>query len=666
MPCEGQRHLRRSANAIRMVLYRFTGRGSKKPMTNTAPPTFPIIIGVTGHRDIAPWALPRVRKSVIGLLCDWKRRFGPALHVMTGLADGADQLVADVARRLSVPIIAVAPMPLDAYRVTLRNPDKFDRHWNEAALRLILPDLVPAYVANYPERQFEQLGVLLARRSHLLLTLWDGMTRPGVGTGAVVNMRLRGDHGAAAFHDSPMFLGAGSMLHAINRGPLLQIFTARAEQPDPLPPRSGDCFLSGIPPALQKQSRRLFRGHTKAISDSPDDDIIEWTAIAPNKVYDLLRERRVEDFEFIDRLNRQIGAFMGSDSLLYKRQRDYLLAPDIPAAVRRDAAGLMWLQAAADTAAQSFQRKLHGHFVPATSPWNMAVRACRAWKSTRHRPLLGAVFLFAAALPAAVLCFEAFAHLEIGRRALEAYLGIVIYTLLFQRLLVHRLSWQQRFQDYRAIAEALRVQLYWGLSGVSAAVSDHYLSKQSGELGWIQFALRGPALWSAEIAGKLERPCRTGVALGWIEDQWKYYRNSTSLHKHAAERGQIWTYIWLGAGIFMSLALWVNEFEPRYVPESFRIHHDIALALAVFFPALAACFSVSREFRAYEPHAHSYALMTRIFGKALLAARSADASGSRQRDRTFKTLVRELGREALAENAEWLMEHRNRKVEHKS
>ena len=44
-------------------------------------------------------------------------------------------------------------------------------------------------------------------------------------------------------------------------------------------------------------------------------------------------------------------------------------------------------------------------------------------------------------------------------------------------------------------AEALRVQLYWAIAAVPASVSDHYLCKQSGELGRIQFTLRGPSLW---------------------------------------------------------------------------------------------------------------------------------------------------------------------------
>jgi len=103
------------------------------------PPQFPVIIGVTGHRQIAPEAMQPVRAAVRRLLVQWRCHFGPALHVLTALADGADQLVADEARDANVPLIAVAPFCYDAYRETITNRDKLREHWNRAVLRLTLP-----------------------------------------------------------------------------------------------------------------------------------------------------------------------------------------------------------------------------------------------------------------------------------------------------------------------------------------------------------------------------------------------------------------------------------------------------------------------------------------------------------------------------------------------
>ena len=150
---------------------------------------------------------------------DWRGWFDPALYVLTALADGADQLVADEASKLGIKIIAVAPMPVERYRETINDRDEFNRHWENAALRLVLPD-VPGDEDNFNVRQYEQLGVLLGRRSHLLLAIWDGEGPSGDGgTGAVARMRLMGDHGAATFRGSPMFADANSLLDMAWRGP---------------------------------------------------------------------------------------------------------------------------------------------------------------------------------------------------------------------------------------------------------------------------------------------------------------------------------------------------------------------------------------------------------------------------------------------------------------
>ena len=42
--------------------------------------------------------------------------------------------------------------------------------------------------------------------------------------------------------------------------------------------------------------------------------------------------------------------------------------------------------------------------------------------------------------------------------------------------------YEPRFYDYRALAEGLRVQVYWNAAGITACASDHYLRRQRSEL----------------------------------------------------------------------------------------------------------------------------------------------------------------------------------------
>jgi hypothetical protein len=403
------------------------------------PPQFPVIIGVTGHRRIAPEAEQPVRNAVRDLLARWRCHFGPALHVLTALADGADQLVADVAQEIGVPIVAVAPFPCASYQKTVTNREKLREHWRRAVLKLTLPPVESSGGADYHERQFEQLGVLLIRRSHLLLGLWDGVKQPGrAGTAAVMRMRLEGDHGAAAFRHSPMFRGANSYLDETNRGPLLHIFTPQDSGQEMTEP-AGSCRLLGLPD--QTSDTRSSK------SAAADWDGI---SIGPSDVLEAILRANVPDFTRIDELNRTIGRFHGCDDLVFRGQLRYLRITGVPAQTVASAWFLKRLQAAVDTAAQRFQLSLLGSFVPANSPREMAGKPFRTWRTMRLVPKLGTVFFFAAALPLGVFFYELFVEAQHTRQAAEfwymaGYLSAFGGTIAFYWLYVRRLNWQENF-----------------------------------------------------------------------------------------------------------------------------------------------------------------------------------------------------------------------------
>lgn len=389
-----------------------------------------------------------------------------------------------------------------------------------------------------------------------------------------------------------------------------------------------------------------------------------------------------QDFAQIVRLNRQIAGFGKLDRLVFRTQLDYLLVtgviePDGVAGMHLDQ--LRQLQAAADTAAQAYQRRLLGQFVPAESARAILVQGWNVVRNTRRPPRLGVLFFFVAVVPLAVLLFSTYAHLGHSLWALSLYLAVFAGSAAYYHAHVRHHQWQNRFQDYRALAEAMRVQLFWALAATPAAASDNYLRKQSGELGWIPFALRGPALWASALALALDHPQRQMVTHGWIEDQRNFFTGPVAttvggkagLNTRAAKRGKRWARLFLFAGLGLAMMLAAIEVL-RLVLQAHGVdleelwpglHHaqDWLLVLAATAPAVAAFFTVSLDLRAYEAHAHSYALMGRIFERA---RREATCTSAATDDREFQALVRELGREALAENAEWLLDHRHRPIEH--
>lgn len=619
---------------------------------------YPIVVGVTGHRDIAPAAVPAVRTAVRNMLDDLRQEFGSALCILTGLADGADQLVAEAAVARSIAVIAVAPMPRSIYRTKLRDGETFERLWRRAALTLELPEVSGA--SDHDDLQYEQFGALLSRRCHLLVALWDGCdSAERGGTAAVVHMRQQGEHIAAGFRNGPLFADAAWRLDLVPAGPILHILTPR--------PMSGA--------AMQAEGQKTVEADDCVLLPGANaDDDIGPLRVAQGKICETLHATATgDDFAKIAKLNHLINRFRCPDRRVFERQLADLGLDQYDADL--SFAPLMRLgrwQAAADAAAQFYQRRLLGQFVPARSATEMLKNGWDAITFLRRRPRFGVLFGFAAAVPAAVLAFELYAHLWRSPWALGSYLAIFLAVVLAYYLYVEPRELQNRFQDYRALAEALRVQLFWAAARVPAAASDHYLRLQSGELGWIQLALRGPALWALAAALAADKPLRRLVMTRWIEHQLSFFGLPSSengkawLHGHAAARGRRWARCFLFAGFTIGVILAVAEARgvipgTWLLPEEFwrrlgRMREWLLVAAATA-PAIATSFIVSVDLRSYEAHGHSYATMSRLFSRAAQATEAAD-------DAEFQEIVRDLGREALAENATWLLDHRRRPIKH--
>ena len=76
----------------------------------------PLVIGVTGHRDLVEAELPGIEARVREFLSDLQERYpNLPLRVMTPLAEGADCLVGRVAQELGIPLTVPLPMPIAIY-----------------------------------------------------------------------------------------------------------------------------------------------------------------------------------------------------------------------------------------------------------------------------------------------------------------------------------------------------------------------------------------------------------------------------------------------------------------------------------------------------------------------------------------------------------------------
>ncbi|WP_133251170.1 hypothetical protein [Novacetimonas pomaceti] len=646
--------------------------------------TLPIIVGVSGHRDIHPGAVQAVGAHVRDILSALSSLYPDNLCVLSALAEGADQMVAETALELGLPLVCVLPMDRVAYRATMTDDDarrRMDALYDHprTALRFALPPV------EAPDQgdvlQYEQLGVFLARQSHILLALWDGTdpdprsrrnARPRSekrgGTAHVVSIRTSGefgDVGVDMFRASRIFSSRLPRLELARCGPILQINTPRATATQDAVAQAGNVrWWSDL-------STEQAGGKLPDLRAEPLWETLTVQSLARTWA-EILRARMPPDFRFICEARAALAEIRASAPHLCHESAGYLMPapPDVSSSKPKEASGaeapglvaqdpnlgrVRDIFAAADTLSSQSQQFLLGDWAPGL-PWK---------RSAPGRTRLGSLFWFAAAVPLSAICFEVYCEFGKNPALLAGYAGILALATGFYWLRVRRRQWQNLYQDHRALAEALRVQFFWGLSGVPVSVSDNYMRQHEGELGWIRLALRGPSLLAMASALRRTAVPRQGVRQHWIEDQRIYFDRRIRQYKNAFRFSQSAVRLLIGAlvtvvvGLLAAQMILGRELSEEW-PEWAREMPSVIIGV---LPALAAFFLAFRELRLFEEHLHAYGQAASVFDHA--RRQSEDLEDMLQKnpgdpfvEEEWRNLMIVLGKESLAENAAWIQTHR--------
>jgi hypothetical protein len=648
------------------------------PADATSAGLIPIVVGVTGHRDLRDADIAPLEAAVRRFLERFRRDYPSSpLVLITPLAEGADRLAARAALELGAELVAPSPLPRAEYAKDIPSTvGEFDRLFDDdrTVRRLELPA-----IGHERAVQYALAGAFVARQSHVLLALWDGVESDSVGgTSQVIAYRRSGRFGTGDFVGDQLELApepyalSSTPLDPHDTGPVYQIATPRKDRPSPDDPFSGSWLLP-------EHSRELQDGDATPASLS-------------------------QTLARIDAFNRDALRILAAREATVDTCARWLHDKPLET-VSRSLGGLRRSFAVADALASGFQRETYQVM------WS----------------IYGLAML-------AVLMFQLYAHafpdedprVVIFLAGYVAVLGVadVVYLVARQR------QSQNKFQDYRALAEGLRVQFYWRLAGLERSAADYYLRKQRDELAWIREAIRAAGIRAA--------PARDGdvgaLASGWIESQCEYYTRSTrrerdrlSGYRYVAggvifasllwaipsvalnlralpEGGFNWTRIlqvpllivslvlaWhlafkgsqvirgapsrtaralfaelrpflfgaLGGGLFFLLVRVLSAWAHARWPE---VEGDrqpwSVLSLSVVTVAGALIHSMTDK-RAFGEHARQYARMAESFNRAGDRMDALLHDGKLDRARA---LAVELGKEALAEHGDWLMLHRERPI----
>ncbi len=235
------------------------------------------------------------------------------------------------------------------------------------------------------------------------------------------------------------------------------------------------------------------------------------------------------------------------------------------------------------------------------------------------------------------------------------YIGLIpAIALLVKKTSRERI--EDRFLDYRALAEGLRVQFFWTLSGINENVSSHYLSKYEGLLTWIRKAVRSVEIMTLRAGGA--KPVRQNAQFLditkrlWIESQLDYFRSKKRpLLAMSRQFGNI-TFLSFVFTLLIALVYGV------YVVIAGVGNNNAINDFQILLGAIAAVGVAAQAYkskRAYDELERRYSLAQQTYASARRELEIGKVPAER--------VLVAVGREALLENSDWLWTHRNVPIE---
>ena len=139
--------------------------------TNGSDTGIPIVIGVTGHRDLREQDIKVLWELVSNKLKQLMVQYpNSELVMLNSIASGADTLCARIALELGIKLICPLPLPIQEYRKDFSEPDAaiFDTLLENASVVFLAPNTEPLPDCHIRDFHYRQAGIYIAAHSHVL------------------------------------------------------------------------------------------------------------------------------------------------------------------------------------------------------------------------------------------------------------------------------------------------------------------------------------------------------------------------------------------------------------------------------------------------------------------------------------------------------------------
>ena len=554
----------------------------------------PIVVGTVGHRDLSTTdnvIVKAVRRECRRLRK--KYRDSPFL-VLSGLAEGADRLIAGIAiEELGAALIAVLPFPAADFCADFQTEASHQEFLSfiarsSATFDVHLPsDEQWKQPGGKRDAQYARVGALIAEQSQILLSLWDGRPARGVGgTADVVGWFERG----YAPSEYSLYAGDLSLFDPPHPGLSIRI-----------DPETGEREIHNAPPRTRRYGLRP----------------------RSNSINDILRRTNI--------YNRDVRRKAAS-----RVSRTPLVPQDVLSRIPITEASAAFEEA--DALAIYHAKRV------------------RLANSVLYLLALAAVF--------------AFSLIDAKPLASWAFLGVMGVMALVAFHVWNR-SLDLKFQEYRSLAEAMRILFFWRMLGINRQVWLSYLSKHGTVIRWLRHAVRAleftqdrrlsftnNSVASEELAAIARER--------WISSQIRYFKRAgvdcERNYRRWTRVGKLGIILTFASSILLA-AMTFNYADDlqSWRPNAVVFHPFGATPIEMFIRQLqtlvglaAAAGVAARGFllrTADSELAKQYAAARERFE---IAENEIAKISEADPDRKLPVIFEKLGREALLEQAEWL------------
>ncbi|MFM1896143.1 MAG: hypothetical protein RLZZ385_1217 [Pseudomonadota bacterium] len=562
----------------------------------------PLVVAVTGHRDLVEQEIPLIRTRVKSLFEELKTRYPfNALTVMSPLAEGADMLVAEVAVEMSLPLIVPLPKPRAAYLQDFRDDgsrQRFQELCQQASDVFELAGMPPPPPAGVDYDKWRQdypyahLGTYLSAHCHILLAIWDGMPSSHLGGTAQV---IKFHHDDVMPGVTPETVATQKMLVDDESDLVFHI----------------QCSRSDSQTSAQNNNTSIMWSWFTKDADEPR------TQTLPPQ-HELIFQRSGEF---------SADAIRHGETIL--RERVSLLDASSTVAMPRGIERINHLFGIADWLAVFYQRK------------------------TLRTLLVTHIVAFFMGL-----MFILYSDMQSWRSFLLAFLGFFGVAITVQWF-AKRGNWKRKYLDYRTLAEGLRVQFYWAVAGITGEnkwkfTHDSYLQSQNPEFGWIRNVMRVAGM------GCDAEPNQDEAGISYVIESWVGApdRGQLGYFKRKArdriDRHQLTERIGQASLLINVMTVVLFIFWGQLLSDT------ASNLVKVFMGATLLLYAV-REGYTYavgtKELIKQYEFMLRIFDNAHRRLTEA-ASAAEQR-----MILYALGQSALDEHSDWILMHRERSLD---